>query len=93
MLKNGEVNPLSVHGIQRSGWCPPHFTKITIDHIPEKPLIDWIYENLSGRFYVDVVDILEGNTYVRHLHIGFEDAGEATYFNLFLPELRKKNYN
>lgn len=92
MLKHGEVNPLSVHGLRRLDWCPPHFTRVTIPGTPsEKIITDWLYENLAGRFYVGVADQLNGAvnraSYSRSTVVAFEISSEASYFSLFLPQL------
>lgn len=92
MLKHGEVNPLSVHGLRQLSWCPPHFTLVALKGTPsEKTISDWIYENLSGRFYIGINDDLndEHNRkgYIRHTIVAFEIAGEASYFSLLLPQI------
>lgn len=95
-MLNGEINPLNVHNLRRVDWCPPHFTKVVIPKVVnERGLNGWIYENLSGRFCLDVVDLKDphtkfGTSYTRHTFIAFENAGEASYFSLCLPEILKQ---
>ena len=53
MLRDGEPNPLNIHGTRQiEGTCPPHFTQVTFDlyvHQTHKEFTDWIWENLEGR--------------------------------------------
>lgn len=55
MLRDGEPNPLNIHGTRQiEGTCPPHFTQVTFDlyvHQTHKEFTDWIWENLEGRFW------------------------------------------
>ena len=89
MLKHGEVNPLNVFGLRRLEHCPPHFERVEFDpYSTEKSIQDWIYENLSGRFYLGYHDITNnGAQFQRQMIVGFELASEATYFSLFLPQI------
>ena len=61
MLKHGEVNPLNVHGLRELAYCPPHFTTVTVNYFEynDRKIKDWIYENLTGRFYQGLVDVRE----------------------------------
>ena len=93
MLKHNEVNPLSVFGLRNLDHCPPHFTRFTFDsNILDKTIADWIYENLTGRFYL-------GDEYYTHDSNGkvgirkcaaFENPGEASYFALQLDTIIQK---
>ncbi len=89
MLKHGEVNPLNVFGLRRLSHCPPHFECVIFDnYITEKTISDWIYENLSGRFYVGFQDTnSHGQPFQRQMVVGFEQPAEASYFSLFLPQM------
>lgn len=92
MLKHNEVNPLSVFGLRRADHCPPHFTKFTFDaHVQDKTITDWIYENLTGRFYYgDDYYMHETNGKVgMHKCAAFEIAGEASYFALQLDTINQ----
>lgn len=91
MLKHGTINPLNVHGLRRVNKKPPHFLTITFDlksSSNEKPICDWIYENLEGRFYA-------GPTYKRDelgkpsmsFSVAFEIHSEASYFTMFLDQI------
>jgi len=94
VLKHNEVNPLSVFGLRRVDHCPTHFTKFTFDlQTNDKSVTDWIYENLTGRFYY-------GDEYYLHESNGkvgmskcaaFEIPGEASYFALQLDTINKRS--
>lgn len=97
MLKHGEANPLDVFGLRQLDHCPPHFGTIAFDlRANMKDITDWIYENLSGRFYVgDYFDANETDSSRVKMHkiVGFELHEEASYFGLFLPNINVANYN
>jgi len=83
MLKYGEVNPLNVFGLRRLGHCPPHFERFYFDLVVrEKIIIDWVYENLTGRFWFDPLGLAK-NQYC----IAFEIASEASHFSLMLDQI------
>ncbi len=94
MLKHGEVNPLNVHGLRRLEWCPPHFECVHFEpRLGEKEFVDWIYENLEGRFYFGQVDVRESITSPSHRKnlVGFESPGEASFFSLQLEQIVAEN--
>lgn len=95
MLKYGEPNPLAVFGLRELDHCPPHFTTLDFElKTTEKNISDWIWSNLSGRFY-----------YSDHYHknsegvlnmckrVGFEIPGEASMFALMLDQINRHNYD
>ena len=89
MLRDGEVNPLTVHGLRELERCPPHFVQVKFDiRVNAKTITDWIWENLEGRFWF-------GNIY-EHTATGqtsmnacaaFEIPGEASMFSLCLDQI------
>lgn len=87
MLKTDlEPNPLNVHNLRILNHCPPHFYAVDFDlSCPAKQISDWIYVNLSGRFFFG--EIYEGLT--MHRRAAFEIHSEASYFALVLPEINK----
>lgn len=91
MLKHDEVNPLAVFGLRRLEHCPPHFIKVMFDsYTSEKTITDWIYANLSGRFYSgDFYN--EGSSGKSSMNrcVAFEEPGEASYFSLVLDTINK----
>jgi hypothetical protein len=53
MLRDGEANPLTVHGLREMDRCPPHFVQVKFDLMSSyKQIADWIWENFEGRFLV-----------------------------------------
>jgi hypothetical protein len=93
MLKHLEPNPLNIHGLRQLSHCPPHFTPVVFDlAVQDKDLVDWLYENLEGRFYSGQIDVRqESGVIARQQCIAFELAAEASYFALFLPQLNQAN--
>lgn len=89
MIKHGEVNPLNVFGLRRLEHCPPHFEQVLFDsHVAEVSIANWIYENLEGRFYVGYRDVeRDSSAFHRQVMVGFELAGEASFFSLLLPQI------
>lgn len=94
MLKHNEANPLSVFGLRRVEHCPPHFTTICFDiYVPEKTISDWIWEHLSGRFYIgDYYEESEGRGGIQKM-VGFELSSEASYFSLLLNTINTQEHN
>lgn len=98
MLKHGEVNPLDVFGLRQVDYCPPHFEIITFNlRTSIKSITDWIYENLSGRFYIGdyIVHVDESQTVKKEMIkiVAFELHEEASYFGLFLPSINKNDFD
>ena len=89
MLKHGEVNPLNVFGLRKLAHCPPHFERVNFDcHVTENVVSNWVYENLSGRFYIGYTDVYQSDkTFQRQLSVAFEKPSAASYFSLFLPQI------
>jgi hypothetical protein len=87
-------NPLNAHNLRIVKNCPPHFYAVDFD-LRSKPKIitDWIYENLSGRFYFgDVVNTGTAESeknFSLQKRAAFEIHSEASYFALVLTEINK----
>jgi hypothetical protein len=95
MLKHNEVNALNVFGLRRVDHCPAHFTRFSFDiNTSDKTITDWIYENLTGRFYYgDEYFVHESNGRVgMHKCAAFEQAGEASYFALQLDTINRNSW-
>jgi len=62
MVKKDSVNPLNVLDARRVDFCPPYFESTTISptYNLAKALDEWIYENLSGRYYIGNAVDLDG---------------------------------
>ena len=91
MIKYGEVNPLNVHNIRLTDHCLLHFTTIDFDiRTSEKMITDWIYENLSGRFWIgDYYSVSQTGSIVSNKRVAFELPSEASYFGIFLDSINK----
>ena len=51
MLRDGEANPLVVHGLRELEHCPPHFVQVQFDpRCSRKQITDWIWENKTIPF-------------------------------------------
>jgi hypothetical protein len=92
MLKHGEVNPLAVWGLRRLEHCPPHFTSVDFNaYCDEKVITDWIWSNLSGRFYFG--DIYRENPTGAGIIVckraAFEQGAEASFFGMMLDSINK----
>ena len=94
-MKYNEVNPLNVHGLRQLNFCPPHFKKITIrkdetelKHVQKiKVVIDWIYEHLSGRFYINS-SVSDKGKFANEFTIAFEEHSELSFFILSIPTIK-----
>lgn len=94
MLKHGEVNPLNVFGLRELQHCPPHFEKVYFElRTNIKDIKDWVYENLSGRFWFgeQYVEIADGKLSIEKC-IAFENHAEASYFSLMLDQINQNDW-
>lgn len=90
MLSQGEANPLNVFGLRQLQHCPPHFERFRFDlRTEEKTVTDWIYKNLSGRFYIGDEYHIDAETdqLVMSKTVAFERPYEITYFALHLDQI------
>jgi hypothetical protein len=94
MLRDGEANPLTVHGLRELERCPPHFVQVTFDiRCSRKQATDWIWENFEGRFWFgDIYYLSEAGSIVMTACAAFEIPGEASMFSLCLDQIQS-NYN
>jgi hypothetical protein len=91
VIKKERINPLNVFGARRVDFCPPYFQSITVELTYNllKALDDWIYENLSGRYYIGKSVELENDGPVKQkIKISFENPTEVSYFVLACPYLK-----
>ena len=85
-----DVNPLNVHNLREVEHCPPHFTGFALPtHGFEITQVkQWIYENLDGRFYLDVARTeMQWN-----LKMFFEIPQEAGMAMLVIPDKVKNEW-
>lgn len=89
MLKYGEANPLAVFGLRQLDHCPPHFTVVDFNlQTNQKVILDWIWANLSGRFYFgEHYYKSTENTVQLSYRAAFELPGEASMFGLILDTI------
>lgn len=92
MLKYGQANPLTVFGLRRLEHCPPHFTHVGFDLcVAEKDISDWVWANLSGRFwYGDWYQKNEAGLVNFQKSVAFEIPSEASMFGLMLDQINKR---
>jgi hypothetical protein len=93
MLRNGEANPLTVHGLRELDHCPPHFIQVPFEaRCGRKQITDWIWENLEGRFWFDdLYFTTEGGSIAMTACAAFEIPGEASMFSLMLDQIQEYN--
>lgn len=94
MLKYGEANPLAVFGLRQLDYCPPHFAVVDFDsRTTDKNITDWVWTNLSGRFYFgDHYFKRDDNTVHYQKRVAFELASEASMFALMLDQINKFDF-
>jgi hypothetical protein len=95
MLRDGEANPLTVHGLREMDRCPPHFVQVKFDLMSSyKQIADWIWENFEGRFWLgDLYYPTESGSIVLTACAAFELPGEASMFSLCLDQINSHNYS
>jgi hypothetical protein len=60
----------------------------------EKNISDWIWANLSGRFfYGDLYYSSDAGNVAFHKCVAFEIPGEASMFGLVLDQINKSDFN
>ena len=95
MLRYGEINPLNVHGLRQMEHLPPHFTTFYFDlRTSDKTISDWIFTNLSGRFYYGdhISEDPSGRRSMSKI-VAFEIPAEATYFGLMIDSVNSNAEN
>jgi hypothetical protein len=96
MIKHGEPNPLNIFGLRQLSHNPPHFQKVVFElQTHEETILNWIYENLEGRFYIGSEDVVVDHDIklVRRHCVSFESPGEASYFGLCLSQFNCWGYS
>lgn len=94
MLKHNEANPLAVFGLRELEHCPPHFVKVTFDlKCRDKTISDWLWTNLSGRFYYGDIYYKDALNNVQiQKCAAFEIPGEASMFALVLDQVNVSEF-
>ena len=90
MLRDGEANPLVVHGLRELEHCPPHFVQVQFDpRCSRKQITDWIWENFEGRFWFgDFYCSTPAGSISMTACAAFEIPGEASMFTLCLDQIQ-----
>ena len=91
MSRPFQLNPLNANQLRVLDHCPPHFYAVDFDlTCHPKKITDWVYENLTGRYYFGEV-ITSGSTsgYGIQKRVAFEIHSEASYFALMLSDINK----
>jgi len=93
MLKYSEPNPLNIHGLRQLEYLPPHFTPVFFDlYVSMRDIENWIWENLSGRFYFgDYHQVADGKVHIVKC-AGFELPAESSYFSLMLNTFNQSTF-
>jgi len=95
MLRDGDANPLTVHGLRELDRCPPHFVQVKFElRHSYKQIADWIWENLEGRFWLgDFYYPNQNGSVSMTACAAFELPGEASMFSLCLDQIQQSYYN
>ena len=90
MLRDGEANPLVVHGLRELEHCPPHFVQVQFDpRCSRKQITDWIWENFEVRFWFgDFYSSTPAGSISMTACAAFEIPGEASMFSLCLDQIQ-----
>jgi hypothetical protein len=93
------VNPLNIHEVRRTLFCPPYFEKAPLpcatggpstrgSGVVNRLIVSWVNDNLTGRFYIGLsVDVTSKFPVRTETYIAFENPSELTIFMLSCPHL------
>jgi hypothetical protein len=84
-LAKNTISKFNIFGLRKVNSCPPHFKTITVPYKwnTSGDVETWIYENLSGRYYIGKTVKLDADSTLQTvILIGFENHKEATFFLL-----------
>ena len=90
-MKEFKINPLNVIGSRRTECLLPHMSIVTlgVDMYAKMDSIQWIENNLKGRYWFGSYVKLVDNRTVIHNTVAFEDPYESTLFLLGCPDAAK----
>jgi len=89
-----DINPLAAARLREVSHIPPHFTISDLSvHIPTEVYRNWIYENLSGRFYLGdrLAESRNHSNIVSIACVAFEDSAENTFFTLSIDSIERSH--
>lgn len=90
-LARKEVNALNVLGVRKLRYCPPNFTKLSINGVDIVALDHWVYHNLDSRYcIIKSLKLAQDNRMIANQEIGIEDAREITMLTLACPHLHRR---
>ena len=81
-MKEFQINPLNVVGGRRLDFLPPHVSPVEFKLVLRTDAINWIEQNLKGRYFFGTLTKLENDRIVQYSAMGFEDPYELTLFLL-----------
>jgi len=85
-----QVHPLNATGLRRLTVCPPYFSPVDFDcAVKPKIILDWIWINLTGRFYMSDHYRTKETKLEIVTRVAFEIPSEASYFALCVSEINK----
>ena len=86
------IKELDVLELRRVLFCPDHFvrTELPRSYNLEIAMVQWIQDNLTGRFFFGINVTLKDNAISKVYTVGFEKASELSFFMLACPHLKYK---
>lgn len=81
-MRTFQINPLNVLGGRRLDFLPPHVAPVAFKNMLRNDAIEWIEQNLKGRYFFGTLTKLENDRIVQYDAIGFEEPYELTLFLL-----------
>lgn len=86
VIKYGKPNPLNLLDLRRVKFPAHHFHYMSVPRytpILVKTIDNWIFNNLTGRYYVgQAIDLDSTNSVIYVTKIGFENEKEMSFFLL-----------
>lgn len=89
-MKNDKINILNALNLRKTEFPAAHFKYIKIDKLTPtlvKNLDNWIYNNLNGRYYIGPCILLQENSIIYGIQIGFEIEKEISFFKIACPHM------
>jgi hypothetical protein len=96
-MSKKRINPLTIHKVRRAVFCPPYFESMTLPpgvggRGTVSTISRWIYENMSGRYYigpeVELAELNDSSCIVIVQRVAFENPSELSIFMLSCPYLK-----
>lgn len=87
-IKNNKINKLNAMRLRKTNFPAHHFCYTTVKKSsrPLSTAIDlWIFNNLTGRYYLGTTLSIHDNAICYVINIGFEQEKELSFFTLACP--------